>query len=228
MASTKAITAFKARMAALQRLLNSQPVEYRLATASSQLPALQELLNIPNEFSADQATALNIAIQQTCLASSDEHRLLGIVASKVDLTATGSNVAHRSHLQDYTSIIHYPTKQMWQQIRQSPASALEVLGMLASKLGCKHPSENTSRAVAGVYLLALHGRDNALQLPFQTKRAVVDAAKAAFIKYRRMCPGMGFDTLPESPTTVYSERFEPFQAVFGRSLPYNGLPFFCY
>jgi len=147
-------------------------------------------------------------------------------AANVDFTEEDMNLVmkhllgsdnKRRSLQDYTSLVHYPSGAMWADLTSADGgrdNKLLILFNLAASLNMRLPSEYTLKAIASMVLCLMH--DNIFDIPGYVKKENYNKVKTGWHKFSRLLPVVcpHIVVLPPSPVKFKENYKSLYDAVF--------------
>ena len=164
MASPAVMTNTKLRLAAISNMFASLPASsyHKTNLSSSQAGTVESLLRIADVFTSAQVAELSAAIQTVSFEIADRDRLLQILVDRVSTSAVEPTLVrgNRASMQDFTSIRNYFTLDLWKGMAGGLDASLDKVTTV--------------------------GRDEALNLSWQSLRAYVDSVKVALEKKTRL------------------------------------------
>ena len=182
----------------------------------------EHLLLLLGESTLSVQDAANVVthIRQIPFEEADVNKLISLVADKTCADALSSKIASRCKLQNFTSIMHFFTDEMWSTLmNENNASHHKVECILhhAVRLQLRNPSESTLQALTGIYLARTNGVAGAVALCPSLKYHTMQHIKKSFKNMTKSTPSHVVLVLPSS-TKDFTAKFGSLcDDVFGSS-----------
>ena len=160
------------------------------------------------------------AIRSVPWARADQDALIGKVAEKT--TQTSDSSVGRPKLQNFTTIQHFLTAEVWARLlsdKMSASSKMETLLTEMVSLALRHPSEGTFQVMAGLYLATSEGLSGGMKVAAHLKYSVLQSIKKGWRAMAKPTPPTFVAELPATPDLFRKSFPGLYTEAFGEGAP---------
>eukprot|EP00929_Paragymnodinium_shiwhaense_P067963 TRINITY_DN34158_c0_g1_i1.p1 TRINITY_DN34158_c0_g1~~TRINITY_DN34158_c0_g1_i1.p1 ORF type:complete len:586 (-),score=129.69 TRINITY_DN34158_c0_g1_i1:123-1823(-) len=211
-------SALKTRLGTARLLLEDCTDErFRPSLSAAQKEATQELLRRCGSFDAEQRADILATISRIAWHCDDGIELAKAVSKESSAQPVAARL--REPMQNYSAFSSYFTAVGWELLRSPAASyaaKLELVICRLARLGCRNPTEPTSKLCSALLLLVSKSWEEVLAMTPDSKQATMQSFKNEFKRQVRFlaAPRLYIKTLPTSTETFLSEYPDFFAAAF--------------
>jgi hypothetical protein len=207
----------RARIGAAKTVLaqyEDAPCQKKLISRN-QANALVELFRVATTLTACERGELLDLVLEISFVGDDACRVMESL-SPVDLVVAPTR---RRHQQSYLTVYEMFTLAKWHVLKSTEPAGLklEIILLMAIRLGLRCPSEPTYKILTTLWLVMSEPPDKLDTIPKHVKETMYDYVKKEFARARKRAPTpiVYLDDLPASPLELFNKHPTLYASVYG-------------